>query len=274
MKILCCLNADIVSNVALNLLLPALASHDVRVALSARVGGGGPDQDEPPPRRELRVAEQLFAHDVFFPLVERAAFADDGRYLTFREIEHHRGIAVTALPNPNRGEGLAFVQQFAPDLILSVRYGSIFKSAAIAVPRLGILNLHAGLLPAYRGVIATFRALMAEEREIGCTLHYITDGTIDTGPVVGQAPVAVDRGRSLFGNVLSLYPSGIALMADALGRLSAGEQPATTVQHGGTYYTYPRADEWNDFLRRGWRVVDPSDVHEITQRYLPRATRG
>jgi methionyl-tRNA formyltransferase len=270
-RILCCLNADIVSNVALNLLLPALAPHEVHVALSARVGGAGRPEDEPPQRRELRAAEQLFAQDVFFPLIERAAFADDGRYLTFRELDRHRRISVTPLPNPNSQEGLTFIQRLGPDLILSIRYGSIFKSAAIAVPRLGVLNLHAGLLPAYRGVIATFRALMAEEREIGCTLHYITDGTIDTGPVVGQARVTVDRERSLFRNVLSLYPAGISLVADALGRLSDGEQLNTSRQEGGTYFSYPRVDEWNEFLRRGWRVADASDFHELTLRYLPQA---
>ena len=274
MKVLCCLNADIVSNVALNLLIPALAPHEVHVALSARVGRSGDDRQDPPSRHDLRMAEQRYAQDVLFPLVERAAFADDGRYLTFGEIEHHRGISVTALPNPNSGEGLTLIQRFAPDLILSIRYGAIFKAPAIAVPRLGILNLHAGLLPAYRGVIATFRALMAEEREIGCTLHYIADGTIDTGPVVGRSPVTVDRERSLFWNVLSLYPSGVALMSDALGRLTGGQQLATSEQHGGTYFSYPSAAEWNDFLHRGWRVVDPGDLHELSLRYLSRAPAG
>jgi methionyl-tRNA formyltransferase len=271
MRILCCLNADVVSNVALNLLLPTLAPHEVHVALSERVGGGGPDHLEPPPRRELRVAEQLFAQDVLFPLVERAASDVGGRYLTFREIERHRGVGVSPLRNPNDAEGLAFVQRFAPDLVLSIRYGGIFKPAAIAVPRLGVLNLHAGLLPAYRGVIATFRALMAEDREIGCTLHYITDGTIDTGPVVGQARVGVDRERSLYWHVLSLYPPGIALMADALTRLAAGETLGGTTQTGGAYYSYPRADEWSEFLRRGWRVADPSDFHALMRMYLPPA---
>jgi hypothetical protein len=105
MKVLCCLNADIVSSVALNLLLPALAAHEVHVALSARVGRSGDDQHDPAPRRDLRVAEQRYAQDVLFPLVERAAFADDGRYLTFGELAHRRGIDVTALPNPNSGKG-------------------------------------------------------------------------------------------------------------------------------------------------------------------------
>jgi len=154
--------------------------------------------------------------------------------------------------------------------VVSIRYGAIFKSAAIAVPRLGILNLHAGLLPAYRGVIASFRALMAGERELGCTLHYITDGTIDTGPVVDYARVPVDRGRSLFWHVLSLYPPGIGLVADALGRLARGESLETREQTGGTYFTYPRAEEWDEFQRRGWRVADPSDLAEVASRYVAR----
>jgi methionyl-tRNA formyltransferase len=269
MKILCCLNADVVSNVALNLLLPALAPHHVHVALSTRVGSARSAQNEPAPRRELRTAEQAFTQDVLFPLIERAEFPDDGRYLTFREMERHRGIAVSALPDPNGPDGLAFMRRFAPDLVLSIRYGAIFKSAAIAVPRLGVLNLHAGLLPAYRGVIATFRALMANEREIGCTLHYIADGTIDTGPVVGRAAVTVDRERSLFWHVLSLYPSGIAMMSDALRRLTAGEPLEQRAQSGGTYFSYPSAEEWDDFLRRGWRVADPTDLQDLTRRFLP-----
>jgi methionyl-tRNA formyltransferase len=267
-RILCCLNADVVSNVALNLLLPSLASHEVRVGLSERIGGAG--ESEPQARRDLRVAEQRLAMDVVFPLVERADNPDDGRYLTFREVARRRGIQVVALANPNEGDGLAFMRGFAPDLIVSIRYGAIFKAPAIGVPALGVLNLHAGILPAYRGVIATFRALMAGEREIGCTLHYIADGTIDTGPVVDQVRVPVDSSRSLFANVLSLYPASIPVMADAIARVARGETLATHVQSGGAYYSYPNAQEWEEFHRRGWRVTDPEDFRELYARYLPR----
>ena len=268
MKILCCLNADVVSSVALNLLLPSLTGHDVHVALSTRIGGPVSTATEPAPRHELRVAEQFLALDVVFPLIEHAAHPDNGRYLTFNELARHRGVQVTALPNPNAGEGLAFLQQLAPDLIVSIRYGAIFKAPAIAVPRLGILNLHAGLLPAYRGVIASFRALMADERQLGCTLHYITDGTIDTGPVVGQSRIPVDSSRSLFAHVVALYPNAIEMVGDAIGRLARGEQLPQDVQSGGNYYSYPTAAEWEEFLRRGWRVADPSDLREVFARYL------
>ncbi|HMD72586.1 MAG TPA: formyltransferase family protein [Steroidobacteraceae bacterium] len=160
MRILCCLNRDLASSVALNLLLPTLASHEVRVGLTERVGAA--PAAEHADRRELRVAEQIIPDELFFPLIERAALPDNGaRFLTFAEIDRHRGIPVAPLQNPNSASGLQQVQDFAPDLIVTIRYGAILKSALIAIPRFGVLNLHSGLLPSYRGVLAVFRAQSA-----------------------------------------------------------------------------------------------------------------
>ena len=270
MRILVCLNADIVSNLAVNLLLPTLASHEVAIGLTTRIGGAGSvrDTSEPAARRELRIAEQRFGNDVLFPLVDAADRPGRGRCLTFAEFERVHGISVRELQNPNTGDGLAFVQAFEPDVIVSIRYGAILKAPVIGVPRLGVLNLHGGLLPAYRGVIATFRALMAGESEIGCTLHYIVDGTIDTGPIVAQSRTAVDASRSLFWHVLELYPAGVRLIDDALGRLDRGETLDTRSQSGGAYFSDPGVEEWEEFRRRGWRVADPSDLYDLSSRYL------
>lgn len=269
MRVLCCLNRDLASNVALNLLLPHLAGHEVRVGLTERVGAA--PADEPRERRELRTAEQQLPNEVLFPLIERAGQPDDGaRFLTFAEIARHRGIPVAALPNPNTGEGLRQVQDFAPDVMLTIRYGAILKAPVIAVPRLGVLNLHSGLLPDYRGVLATFRALMHGDSHIGCTLHGIADGTIDTGPIVAAARIPVDRERSLLWHVLRLYEPGIALMAAALARLERGEAHTPEPQRPGTgaYFTYPTAAEWAAFTAAGWTVAQPSDIDGVMRRYL------
>ena len=193
MRILACLNADLFSCLAINRLLPALAGHDVSIALTQRVGKAGTDTVEPPQRRELRQAEQHIPLELLFPLVERANLPDDGtRLLTFRELNTRRGIPVTALANPNNQEGLAWVRAQAPDLVVSIRYGAIFKAAFLAIPPLGVLNLHSGLLPAYRGVLATFRALANGDTEIGCTVHYIADGMTDPGPMGPSTNFGVD----------------------------------------------------------------------------------
>jgi len=271
MRILCCLNRDLASNIALNLLLPSLDGHEVRVGLTDRVGSINSPTTESAARRELRFAEQSLPNEILFPLIERAGLPDSGsRYLTFAEVERYRGIRVAPLPNPNTPEGLEAVRGFAPDLILTIRYGAILKAPVISIPRLGVLNLHSGLLPDYRGVLATFRALVAGDGEIGCTLHYIADGTIDTGPIVAVARTPVAPAHSLLWHILALYPLGIRLISAALSKLNRGETLAMAAQVAteGRYYTYPTIEEWADFKRRGWMAVRASDLDEVLRRYV------
>jgi methionyl-tRNA formyltransferase len=270
MRILVCVNRDLAGSVALNLLLPTLKDHEVKVGLTERVGASVVS-NEPPGRAELRAAEQALPNEVLFPLIERAGLPDDGRrFLTFGEVERHRGIPVSVLLNPNVAPGLDAVTAFAPDLILTIRYGAILKSPVIRIPRFGVLNLHSGLLPAYRGVLAVFRALLNGDSEIGCTLHYISDGTIDTGDVIGVERVPVSKDRSLLAHILSLYPPGIAMMAKAVDALSRGETLERLPQatSGGAYYTYPTAEDWAGFEKRGWRVTRPDDLLEVSRHYL------
>lgn len=168
MRILCCLNRDLPSNLALNLLLPVLEKHDVRVVLTEQVGKLS--ANEPWQRRELRVAEQTLLNRVVFPLRDALpAHAPAGRYLTFVQMERLSRIPTQTIQDPNSDPGISFIRAFAPDLIVSIRYGAIFKEAALKIPRFGVLNLHSGILPAYRGVLATFRALMNGDAEIAAT---------------------------------------------------------------------------------------------------------
>jgi methionyl-tRNA formyltransferase len=171
--------------------------------------------------------------------------------------------------DPNCPPGLDLVQSFAPDLILTIRYGAILKAAVIGIPPLGVLNLHSGILPSYRGVLATFRAMLNHEPEIGCTLHYIRDASIDTGDVVAIHRQPLQRERSLLRNILDLYPPGIEMLCNALQALEQGGELSSSVQQRGegTYYSYPTPQEWDEFTHRGWRVADPSDLQQVMLSY-------
>lgn len=268
MRILVCLNADLFSCLAVNRLLPMLAGHAVSIALTQRVGSAAAAAEEPPQRHELRLAEQRIPLDLLFPLVERADLPDDGtRLLTFRELTFRRGIPITLLSNPNNADGLAWVGAQAPDLVISIRYGAIFKSDFLAIPRLGVLNLHSGLLPDYRGVLATFRALANGDDTIGCTVHTIPDGTIDTGPIVATTRTPVDRSRSLFWHIAQLYGPGVDALGTAAQRVLHGEALVTSEQPGGAYYTYPTRDEWDRFAADGWKAVTLADATEVWGRF-------
>jgi methionyl-tRNA formyltransferase len=269
MRILCCLNRDLASNLALNLLLPTLVRHRVRVGLTEQVGRS--PADEPWQRQELRIAEQILPNLTLFPLVERAALKDtEHRNLTFAEIQRLRGIQIDSLVDPNGPAGLDLVKSFAPDLILTIRYGAILKADVIGIPPYGVLNLHSGILPAYRGVLATFRAMLNQETEIGCTLHYIRDASIDTGDIVAIHRQPLRRESSLLRNILNLYPAGIEMVCNALQTLEQGGDLSFSVQQrgAGNYYSYPTAQEWDEFTRRGWRVADPSDLQQVMLSYV------
>jgi methionyl-tRNA formyltransferase len=270
MRILCCLNRDLASNLALNLLLPDLLEHETWIALTERVGSVLPAEE--PQLLELRTAEQVLPNQIIFPLLERLSAAGNRQgHLTFSQIQSRCNIRVEALANPNQGAGLSRVRDFAPDLILSIRYGAIFKEPVLSLPKHGVLNLHSGLLPHYRGVLATFRALMNADTEIGCTLHYIKDPKIDSGDIVALSRFTVQPQRSLLWHILALYPDGVGLMRRALGILGRGGQLQSQQQspEEGAYYSYPTALDWDEFYRRGWRVADPCDIEQAFKRYLP-----
>jgi methionyl-tRNA formyltransferase len=103
-------------------------------------------------------------------------------------------------------------------------------------------------------------------------LHYITDGTIDTGPIVATARVPVTPGRSLPYHVLSLYPPGADMLVAALEQLSEGRSLSAAPQPttGARYYSRPSAEEWTAFTRAGWKAVELRDLAEAMRRYLPK----
>jgi len=172
-----------------------------------------------------------------------------------------------ALPQPNSSQGLETLERLAPDLVISIRYRRILQDEAIAIPRLGVLNLHSGLLPDYKGVMATFWAMLHGEPTIGATLHRIVDSGIDTGPVIGLCRIPAAYGSSYLANVLRLYGPGCELIAAALQVLAAGREPAATPQEsGGRYFSTPRVSDIEAFKERGLVLANGGEMAEIEPR--------
>lgn len=161
------------------------------------------------------------------------------------------------LPRPNSAAGREVLARAEPDLIVSIRYRRILKDAAIAIPSRGVLNLHSGVLPDYKGVMATFWAMLHGEDTIGATLHRIVDGGIDTGPVLGIRRIPADYRSSYLANVLRLYGPGCELITAALQAIAGGTAPAATPQEpGGRYFSTPGPADLEAFRERGLRLAD------------------
>ena len=186
------------------------------------------------------------------------------RYLAEYEVDSALRSA-RELEAPNAPAGLQLLADCEPDLIVSIRYRRILRDDAIAIPRHGILNLHSGILPDYRGVMATFWAMLNEEPEIGTTLHRIVDSGIDTGPVIGISRVKTRPRESYLANVLSLYIEGCTLLANAIKALNSGKisRGALRPTAPGRYHTTPDDAAIERFLAKNLSLVRGNELERI-----------
>jgi methionyl-tRNA formyltransferase len=244
---------DIASNIALSLLVTAMPEHRYTIMLS---GAAAPRRPTVAALEELAALEQKLCHDL--------EGCGHSRLLSFDALAGRTGSGLHVLEKPDSPGGSSRLADLQPDLFISVRYRRILKEAAISIPRFGVLNLHSGLLPQYKGMMATFWALLNEEQTIGSTLHYIVDGTIDTGPVIDRAPRDADRTRSYLANVLSLYPDGCRMIVDTVRRIEQGEEIACRPQPAaGRYYSAPADADIRRFRNAGLRLFDGDELRRF-----------
>ena len=264
MRITVLANQDLASNYALNHLLPALApKHDISVFLSSRVGKAAA---APPDLEQLRFFEQSLFNDILFPALDQAGTR--GELLTFSGLAAYTAQAPAILNGINSEEGLSTLRSTHPELILSIRYGGILREDAIAVPEYGVINLHSGLLPAYRGVMASFRALLAGEPELGCTLHTITDPSIDTGDIIATTNQPVVEGASYLLQVLNLYPTACERLAECVQTIESGGALALSQQpSGGQYFSFPTEVDLQQFRERGLTLYDGEEITAFCRKY-------
>ena len=265
MKITVLANRDLASNLALNKLIPALAkNHSLRVFLSSHVGSKAALSRE---LSQLKFFEQTLFNQLLFPALDKALSGTGPK--TFTQLASAYSLPLSELNGINTETGLAELAGSEPDLILSIRYGGILRERAIAIPDKGVLNLHSGLLPAYRGVMATFYAMLNGEHEIGTTLHYIRDAGIDTGEIVAYTSAPLDIQHSYLWNVLQLYPSGVALMLATVEKISAGETISCRSQDtAGNYYSFPNPEQLKQFYSLGHRLYNVNEITTLAAHYL------
>ena len=273
MRIVFLVNRDIESNFILNLLLPEMHQGTVGIFLSERVGASGTARARM--LGQLAFIEQDLFNELVFPLIDPPSHTD-GRFAGFGDMQRCFGVPVQTLANLKDPSALQVLRDLRADLFVSIRFGLILDANALSIPPRGILNLHSGLLPHYRGVLATLRALLNGDDEIGCTLHWIDSPGIDIGGIIDTARRPVVKDRSLFWHILSLYRPGAGLIKDAVQRLESGEPVIGTPQaaSAGAYYSFPTDDDLVRFTAMGWRLFDREDIWEMLEAYGRKATRG
>ncbi|MBL8835960.1 MAG: methionyl-tRNA formyltransferase [Alphaproteobacteria bacterium] len=146
-----------------------------------------------------------------------------------------RGIPVRT---PRRLRDEAAHRDFAAlgaDVGIVAAYGLILPKPILEAPRFGCLNIHASLLPRWRGAAPIQRALLAGDAESGVTIMQMDEG-LDTGAMLLREAVAIDPGETGASLHDKLAALGARLIVAALRRLAAGDLPATPQPADGVTY--------------------------------------
>jgi len=159
---------------------------------------------------------------------------------------------------------------YAPDLMVVVAYGLILPKKVLAIPRLGCWNVHASLLPRWRGAAPIQRAILAGDSETGVDLMQMEAG-LDTGPVLIERRTPIgdeDTGGTLHDRLAGL---GADALAEGLARIARGEtltahaQAETGVEYARKLDKSEARLDWNEpapALARKVRAFDPWPVAE------------
>ena len=132
------------------------------------------------------------------------------------------------------GEAMALVEQLAPELIVTAAYGKLLPEEILNYPKYGSINVHASLLPKYRGAAPINWAILNDEPAAGVTIMYMVKA-LDAGDVirVGQLPVEDNDAPTL---TVRLAALGGDVLSDAVRDLEAGT--ASRTPQDESQYTY------------------------------------
>ena len=152
-------------------------------------------------------------------------------------------------PRSLKGEAAqAAFAELGLDAAVVVAYGLILPPAVLAAPRLGCLNVHASLLPRWRGAAPIQRAILAGDAETGVTIMHMDEG-LDTGPLLLAERVPIGPETTAAGLHDILAALGARLIVEALdglagGRLAARPQPAEGVTYAAKLSRAESALDW------------------------------
>jgi methionyl-tRNA formyltransferase len=152
-----------------------------------------------------------------------------GRHQELRAPPIKTAIAGSGVPifQPARiraSEAIEQIRALNPEVIVTMAYGQILPKTVLEIPRVACLNLHASLLPKYRGAAPIQAAIVAGDRETGITAMYMDEG-LDTGDILMQSRIDIspnETGSSLHGRLGKIAAE---TLIESLDLLSKGAAP-------------------------------------------------
>ncbi len=175
------------------------------------------------------------------------------------------GLTVLQPRRISKPEIVAQIRDMAPDLGVIAAYGQILKQPVLDATRLGVLNVHASLLPRWRGAAPIPAAILAGDAETGATIMQV-ELALDAGPMLGRVrmPIASDDTTATL--TPRIAEAGSALLMELLHQYALGA--LTPVPQDDTQATYAPQLEKADALIR-WDRDDAQHIARMVRAYNP-----
>ncbi len=181
-----------------------------------------------------------------------------------KQVALGRGLPVL---QPERASDESFVRsltEFQPDIAAVAAYGEILRAGFLSAPPRGCVNLHASLLPAYRGAAPVPAAIAAGETETGLTTQLMDEG-MDTGDILLQRRIEIGPDETAGELIERMAPLGGELMVETLDAIEAGTVTPRPQDHDKATYC--------KMLKKGDGVIDwtrpASDIHNHVRAMNP-----
>ncbi|MBM4229795.1 MAG: methionyl-tRNA formyltransferase, partial [Gammaproteobacteria bacterium] len=182
-----------------------------------------------------------------------------------------QGLTVAQPATLRTAEGRAALAAWQPDVLVVVAYGLILPPEALAVPRLGCINIHASLLPRWRGAAPVQRAILAGDALTGVTLMQM-DAGLDTGPILLQRELPISLTDDTRNLLAALAALGAPALLEVLDGLEAGTvvprpQPTLGVSHAAKIDKAEARIDWRESalaIDRRIRAFRPWPIAETT----------
>jgi methionyl-tRNA formyltransferase len=172
---------------------------------------------------------------------------------------HTAGIPVLQPVRPLGDVFLAGLRRLEPDLGVVVAYGHILRPEVLSLPRLGMINVHASLLPRWRGAAPIQHAILAGETETGVSIMQMEQG-LDSGPLLHRTATPIgpeETAGALAGRLAEL---GATALVEALSLLAGGFAQLEPQDPAGVTFA-PKIDR--DSARLDWRRDAPALARQV-----------
>jgi methionyl-tRNA formyltransferase len=178
-------------------------------------------------------------------------------------LEH--GLPVYQPASISKPDVVEQLRQLAPDVGVIAAYGQILRQPVLDVPRLGLLNVHASLLPRWRGAAPIPAAILAGDERTGATIMQVRLA-LDAGPMLARVAVAIGDDDTTATLTPRIAEAGAALLVDVLPRYAAGAIAAEEQDEALATYA-PQIEKADALL--DWERDDATTVWRKVRAYNP-----